>query len=256
MAASQERSRRYELNPRVISPEAVQAVVKDFVGVTDVSLGTLHDKRVKGTSISNVMGAGFQAMRMRDLGFELLVSAEDKERFGINIDLISALGPEGVTDTVDMENYDWLNSMDTMKAFVASAFSEEASMQKLPNPEINPEMIDPSPVKKHQIPDAFATGPGVFLYEWEKLEERWAEENPTLYKATIEFKDRLTNYYYLRLSNRYKSLPKEYLKKIEPEIKSAYDDKLMEYAIWTYAILTPRPPTLFEVANVRPREKS
>lgn len=253
MASPKERSRRFELNPSVIRPEAVQAVLADLTGEPGTYLKTLSDKRIEGTDFAEIIHTEFQIFRIQALGFELPVTTEDRDRYRITLESISSLGREDIKVPEDQDiGYDDIEGINTMRAFVASAFFEEAAIQKLPTPEINNRLIDPPPVKKNRIEKAIAPKPGMSLYEWEEFEERWAGENPVLYQATIQLRDQLTDYYSGRLMGIYKDLPDEYRDKIAPEVRTTYGDYLMEYALRTYAMFTPRPPTLIEVKNVKP----
>lgn len=248
MAALQE---RYELNPRVISPEAVGAVVADLLGEPGTYLQTLREKRIEGTHFTEIIHPEFQIFRIGALGFEIPITDEDRARYGLTIENISNLGREDVKTPVDEDiGWDSDEGINVMRAFVASAFFEEASRQGLPIPVINNGLIDPPPAKKHQIDGAKASKPGMFLYDWEEFEGRWAEENPALFQETVQLKDKLTDYYTRRMLAVYADLPVEYMDKISPEVRSTYNDYLMEYAVRTYAMFTPNPPTLIEVKNI------
>lgn len=256
MAAPQERSRKFELNPRTIRPKAVQAVVADLaVQTPSTYLKILADKRIEGTHFAEIIHPEFQVFRIGALGFELPITPEDRDRYGITVENISSLGRED-TKVPEQEDIGWdsVGSINTMRAFVASAFFEEAAMQGLPTPEINDGLIDPLPVKKHQIEGAVASEPGMFLYEWEELEARWAEENPALYQATVELKDKLRDYYVERMITTYRDLPQAYMDSVAPEVRDTYDDYLMGYALRTYAMFAPHPPTLIEVKKVKSLE--
>lgn len=242
---------RYELNPRVISTEVVQAVVDDLVGEPSTYLQALRAKRIEGTHFEEIIHPEFQVFRIGALGFEIPITDEDRARYGITIENISNLGREDVKMPEDEDiGWDSVESINVMRAFVASTFFEEAARQGLPTPVINNGLIDPPPAKKHQIDGAKASKPGMFLYNREEFEERWAGENPELFQATVQLKDRLTDYYTRRMLAMYSNLPAEYMDKISPEVRSTYNDYLMEYAVRTYAMFTPNPPTLIEVKNI------
>lgn len=254
MRSPQEQSRRYDLNPtRIISIDAVQAVVADLGENPKMYFQNLSDKRIKGTHFAEIIHPEFQIFRIGMLGFEIPVSPEDKERFAIPFDTISSLGHKDIQVPKD-ENIEWddMESINTMRAFVASVFFEEAKRQKLPIPAINDRLIDPPPAKKYQIDTAVASKPGMFLYDWEDLESRWKEENPEFYQETVTLKDKLKDYYASRLIRTYRDLPEEYVQKIISQIHTSYDYELMAYAIRTYAMFTPRPPTLIEIKKVKP----
>ena len=255
MSTPQERLRRYELNPRVISSEAVQAVVADIQGEgPSTYLKTLQDRRIEGTRFNDVIHPLFQVWRIKAIGFVLPVPAEVLNSDGIPVETLSTHGPEytEVPDDQDitLDSYDSIN---TMRAFVASAFFEEATRQKLPTPEINDKFINVLPAKRSQIEEVVATKPGMFLYVWEEFEERWAGENPDLYRATVQLRDELTDYYTGRMIARYQDfIPGDYMSRVAPEVRSKYSDYLMEYALRTYAMFTPHSPILIEVTNVQP----
>ncbi len=255
MVAPQERSKGYELNPRVISPEAVQAVMADLQGERPSTyFQTLHEKRIEGTDFSEIVHPEFQVFRIGALGFGLPVAPEDRDRYGISVETLSSLGREDESVPEDQDiGCDSLESINTMRAFVASTFFEESARQKLPAPEINDKLIDPPPVKRVRIERAVASKPGMFLYEWEEFEARWAGENPDLYQAMIQLRDELADYYAKRMVAAYQGLPQDYMDRIAPDVESKYRDYLLEYALRTYAMLAPRPPRLIEVRNVRPR---
>lgn len=255
MASPKEESRRFELNPGVIHPEAVKAVMTDLTGEPGTYLKTLRNKRIAGTDFTEIIDTEFQIFRIGILGFELQIAPEDRDRYGITLESISSLGREDIKVPEDQDiGYDDIEGINTMRAFVASAFFEEAAMQKLPTPRINNRLIDPPPAKRAQIYRAVASKPEMFLYEQEEFEERWKEENPDLYQAAVQLKDRLTDYYAGRMIATYQDLPEDYINKVTPDVRRAYSDYLMEYALRTYAMFTPRPPTLIEVKNVKPRE--
>lgn len=253
MPVPQEQSRRFDLNPRVVRPEAVQAVVADLQGLQpDGYLKALRDKRIKGTHFTEIIHPEFQVFRIGALGFELPISVDDRAQYGVTVESLSSLGRDDVKVPEDQDiGWDPIESINSMRAFVASAFFEEATLQKLPTPAINDKMIDPPPAKRSQIEGAMASKPGMFLYEWEGLEERWQEENPALFQATTQLRDHLADHYAGRMLSGYGDLPETYMSKAEPEVRSTYNDYLMEYALRTYAMLTPRPPTLIEVRTVR-----
>lgn len=249
-----EREASFQLNPSRIRKEVVHEV-REALGEDPTKYVTnLRNRWIKDTPFADMIHPEFQVFRIGSLGFELPVTPEDREQFGIILEEISAFGREGiqVPETEDI-GYDWLEGINSMRALVASSFFEEAQRQKLPIPQFNPKLIDPPPAKKEDIPKAYATKPGLFLYEWEALQERWKQENPELYEEVIKLKEALSPYYVARLLNAYKDLPTAYLEKIEPEVKNQYDYNLLEYALRTYAMFTPHPPVLLEVTKVKPQ---
>jgi len=182
-----------------------------------------------------------------------LVKPEDKEKYEIKVDSLDSTGRADVELPEDEDiGWDDMCSINTMRAFVMCAFVEEAKRQGQRIPKINDQLIDPGPAKKDQIETAWASGPGLFIYSWEELEQRWSLENPPLYNATVSLKDRLGDFYGERMITAYKDLPQEYLDKAGPKVKETYRDQLMEYALRTYAMLAPEPPVLIEVTDVRP----
>lgn len=243
---------RYELNPKVISLEAVQAVVGDLVGEPITYVQTLRAKRLGGTHFEEIIHPEFQVFRIGMLGFELPVAPGDKDKYGIKVDVICSLGREDI-QVSEQEDIGWdsIESINTMRAFVASAFFEEATRQKLSTPQINDRLIDPPPAKKYQIESATAPRSGFFLYDWEEFAGRWAEENPELHQATVQLRDGLTDYYANRMVAVYRDLPQEYMDRVAPEVRETYSNYLMEYAIRTYAMLTPNPPALIEVKRIK-----
>lgn len=247
------RQEAFRSNPRVISPESVEAVVNDLGDEPLNYSMVLEAKRLKGTDFTEILHPEFQLFRIGVLGFEVPVKSEDKEKYGIKVDSLESMGREDVKLSEDEDiGWDCICSINTMRAFVICAFAEEAKRQGLRVPKINDKLIDPGPAKKGQIETAWATGPGLFIYSWEELEQRWSLENPPLYNATVSLKDRLGDLYGERMIAAYKDLPQEYLDKIGPEVKETYRDQLMEYALRTYAMLAPEPPLLIEVTDVRP----
>jgi hypothetical protein len=247
MPTPEERSERFDLNPRNIRPEAVQAVIGDLLGLQPVRyVQALSEKRLGGTPFAELLDPEFQAFRIGVLGFELPVEPEDQARYAINLSSLSTIGPEDIEASEDI-GWDSIESINTMRAFVGSAFFEEANRQRLPNPAINSSMIDPFPAKKSQIVGAVASRPGMFLYEWEDLEKNWQQENFPLFEATTQLRDQLTYYYTGRMIQAYGGLPADYLAMKKPEIALLYRDYLMEYGLRTYAMLTPHPPLLVEI---------
>lgn len=254
MSAPSERLRSHELNPRVIRPEAVSTVAAALTGTPDTYLATLKDRWIKKTHFRQTLDPMFQVWRIGFLSLEVPVAEADLSRFGVDIEALSSLGPDEpqgkAAGDIGLDPFEGIN---TMRAFVASAFYEEAARQGLPTPAINDRMIDPPPVKRHQIEDTEASKPGMFLYDGEEFEERWSQENPVLYQETTRLIDQLTGFYSTRMLRAYSTLPADFLTQATPTVEQAYRDYLMEYAVRTYAMLTPNPPVLIEIKAVIPQ---
>lgn len=237
---------------QLISPETVARVGAELSGNPETYLPTLRSRWLEGTYFTEFIHPEFQVFRIGRMGFEVPVDQKDKDTFGIKIEALSSFGPETQPEhpTVEEIGYDPIESINIMRAFVASAFFEEAISHGAPIPRTNNGLIDPMPVNKQLIATARATRPGMYLYDGEEFDESWSLKSPAFHQAMVNLRDQLTGYYSARMLGAYSDLPAEYLALMTAPVQQEYHEYLTEYALRTYAMFAPELPNLIEVTNL------
>lgn len=241
----------YKDNPRQISDQAVDNTLKYLSGdpLTDL---TKFREQLNHIPFLDILYDEFQIFRMGSLGWSVDIPAETRERFGVKVTEIDTMGPDELEDDTE-EAMDFFVGVGLLRAFIASAYVEQAKIDHSPTPDINDKVIDTLPVKKEDLDKVSASRKGMFVIDANDQENQWRQENPRLHQEAMGLKDRLVEKFSPGTFRLYKDLPTDFVNHFNPTLREEWDDCLRECAIRAYAWFTPNQPVLIPV---RIRKKS
>lgn len=242
----------YLLNPQSISQKAIDVTLKLLRDKSDNDLRKYwQGEDYEGFGSSDIFSERFQMMRIGVMGWNIQITDEQRQRYGIQAESVDYMGKTSKEDENSPHGYYlYFGSIGIVRALVGGAFIEQARIDGLPLSamDINDELIDACPFKTEHLGDVYANMEGAFMINSDELEAQWQKENELLYRETMGIIRALVHENtpgskdILRVS-----LPEGLVEELEPEIRDRWQSQLHDTALRTYAIFTPNAPKLIPV---------
>ncbi len=237
-------SEGYKLNPLKVSEQAVTTTLELL-------------KTQTGYELSQGQGPWSQ-VRFSDLFTDLFQWYRIGLGFGVDIPEVLR-AKYGVAEAMIKDSYDeveesyqlYILAVGFMRAFVLGSFIEQGKLESIPlhKIEINWPVIDAVPGPAEAIPTAYASREGMYVIEQEALEAQWMAENPELYNTMLKVKEEQVNRLMPKVISTLEQvgMQKGFIDEMLPNIRSGWDDIIIETALRAYAIMTPNQPDLIPV---------